>query len=89
MKLKLAIFKSPFGYDTAINEDRSKQEVYSDHTQLTEFVDVYFPELTKDVIIAQQVKIVDGLIEKAKQEAIEKMNELQQRKQELLALTQE
>jgi len=57
------------------------------YVQLTNAVDVDFQELSDDVIIASQIQAIDKIIEKKEGEHYAEMQQLKQRKQELMAIT--
>lgn len=82
MNKNLALFTTSYGLVVALDSNGN-----DDMAQISERIEVDFPELSKNEIISNQLLAIDALIDQAKQEAIDKMNNLNQRKQELLALT--
>lgn len=89
MKLKLALFKHKHGFIHAVNDVGGCYEDDPDYVRITEYIEVDFPELPKDEIVSKQVENLDKEIESTKEEAMKKVAMLQQKKQELLAITHE
>ncbi len=59
---------------------------HRDYVRLTEFVDIEFPPLPEDAVITQEVAVLDRQIAAIQEQAMVEIQQLAQRKQELLAL---
>ena len=85
MKLKTAIYKTDYSDAVAIIGDWADK--YSGYVRLTEFVDVDFPDLDTPTVLANEIAALEAEIEEVQKGAIEKISNLNAKKQELLALT--
>lgn len=87
MKMKLAKWRNVrVGYEVVTDE---WCDGHNDYIRLSEFVEVDFPALSVDAVIAQEVAVLDKKIDDIQTRALVEMTQLRQRKQELLALTSE
>jgi len=57
------------------------------YVQITEFVEIDFPDLAKDAIVNNQIVVLDKEINRVMAETEVKVNKLKARKQELLAIS--
>ena len=87
MKMTLALYMTPYGTISALNLSLKEAEIFNDYSQITEFVEVGFPDLPDETILARKIEIIDTLIDNERERSIKEMQKLQQQKQELLALT--
>ena len=83
IKEKLAAFMSAYGTTVVSIEWAEKDPKY---TRISEYVEVEFPPLAKEEVLKNQIASIDKKIETVKQESIDLINQLNQKKQELLAL---
>ena len=83
IKEKLAAFIASYG-TTIITIEWAEND--SDYTRISEYVEVEFPPLANEEVLKNQIATIDKKIETVKQESIDLINQLQQKKQELLAL---
>ena len=83
IKERLAAFITNYG-TTIISIDWAERD--QDYTRISEYVEVEFPALPKEDVLNNQIATIDKKIETVKQESIDLINKLQQKKQELLAL---
>ena len=92
MKIKAALYQSKHGYyavwDKSGDEsDEKTDKRFSEYVRISEFVEIDFPELSKDIVINNQIKAIDAEIEKETELMFNKIEQLKQRKAELLAIT--
>ena len=87
MKRTIAIFENDYGFLTELTRCHAESDMFSTYVQITEFVEVDFPELSTETIVAKKVAAIDSLIEDAQQKAILRIQELNHTKQELLAIS--
>ena len=83
IKERLAAFITNYG-TTIISIDWAERG--QNYTRISEYVEVEFPALPKEDVLKNQIATIDKKIETVKQESIDLINKLQQKKQELLAL---
>ena len=90
MKLKAAAFKNEYG-STILFEigDFSTPEYFASkgYIQLTEVVEVELPDLTQDKIISNEIRAIEQTIAEERENFMARVELLNSRKQELLALT--
>ena len=90
MKKRIAVFKNvKYDYDTIIeidNDGKCFADKDSEHVRLTSDAVVDFQDLSKTDILSKQIEAIDAEIESVKVAFSEKINLLDQKKQELLAL---
>lgn len=83
--VKLAVFKHvKYNWYHIFNEEH---EGSTDYIRVTEYKEVTFKPLPKDVQINAEVKALDTKIEEFKKEALQTLSNLEARKSELLAIT--
>jgi hypothetical protein len=82
MKYKLAEFVSSYGMRLVMGESHSKE-----YTQVSEYAEVEFISLPKEIIVNNKIIAIDTLITLERERALINMSELNKQKQELLALT--
>jgi len=87
MKQTTALFQTPYGNIDVLKPLNAESDIYKDYVRLTEWIETDYPEIPKETIISNQIIVIDSLIEKEKERAINAMAELNTKKQELLALT--
>lgn len=87
MKRTIAVFENEYSMYTELCKHHAESDVFSAYVQITEFVEVDFPELNRETIVAKKVAAIDSLIEDAQQKAILRIQELNHTKQELLAIS--
>jgi hypothetical protein len=83
--MKIAKYQSVDMDYTFFSEDL--YEGRSGYLRLTEFADVEFVPLPAADMVPRQIEILDNKIEAIQGRALAEINELKQKKQELLALT--
>jgi hypothetical protein len=86
MKNKIAVFKDKYGLESHLGE---YAEDWKEYTRITEYVEVDFPELPPETVIANQVAAIDAVIDEIKTKAMQEVEKLLQKKSELLALSHE
>ncbi|MFA5875240.1 MAG: hypothetical protein WC901_00935 [Candidatus Margulisiibacteriota bacterium] len=92
MKMFVCVYKTTYGSNIiSSSETKEECEYYENegYVRITDWVEVDFPERSEGEIISSQVNAIDTLIEKTKEEFSQKIGKLNQKKQELLALTHE
>ena len=93
MKMKVFAYKSKHGdIYTWIAGSRTEFEVdeymcLTGRIRISEFVYVDFPELPPDVVIGSQIQAIDSIITQKEGEHFAEIQELKQKRQELLAIT--
>jgi len=85
MKIKNALFETSYGGIICLQYFEHGN--YQKYVQMTEWTSVDYKELSKETVVNNQINVIDRLIEEEKTRAIAKMDELNAKKQELLALT--
>lgn len=80
---RLAAFKAKYG-TIAITSNWADNN--TGYVRISEYVDVEFPPLPKEDVLKNQIACIDKQIDAIKAESIKEINDLQQKKQELLAL---
>ena len=83
VKEKLAAFITNYG-TTIISIEWAEND--PNYTRISDYVVVEFPPLANEEVLKNQIATIDKKIETVKQESIDLINQLQQKKQELLAL---
>lgn len=89
MKKKIAVFLSDMNYETVHDVDSDDDLRYwtdEGHVQLTEVVEIDFPDLKKEDIVKNQVITIDNKIQDTLAKCEIAVNQLKERKQELLAI---
>ncbi len=89
MKVKLAIYKSinNGGCLSFCNADIFDR--FDDYIKLSETVEVDFPDLPKEEVNSKEIAIIDKAIQNEMAKSESRLNQLKQRKQELLALPEQ
>lgn len=94
MKMKIYAYESEYGsiYPWKADDDKSVNEIDEQlkkyrQIRLSEFIEVDFPELSQDVVIENQINAIDSIITKKEGEHFAAIQELKQKRQELLAIT--
>ena len=89
MKKKVVLLKSMKHDYESITETEGDLSYYleNDYVQLSEIVEIDFPELNNDSVIKTQVAVLDKQITKVMADSEVQINKLKARKQELLAIT--
>jgi hypothetical protein len=84
MKIKLAIFKSKDSeFITVIDEIA---EYWEDYVRISEYVEVEFPDREKAECVKEEITILDKMADEIRAKATEGLNNINRRKEELLAL---
>ena len=83
IKKRLAAFITNYG-TTIVSVDWAEND--QNYTRISDYVEVEFPPLENEEVLKNQIATIDRKIETVKQESIDLINQLQQKKQELLAL---
>ena len=80
-----------FNYETImlLNDDGSLDFFKNDYVQLSEVIEVEFPELSNKDVVKSQVDILDKQMTKVRADSEAAITALEGRKQELLAITYE
>jgi hypothetical protein len=87
MKHRVAVFKSiKYGNPIATSSDMCAGMYSEDYVRLTDWIEVEFSELSNEAVINAQLCALDALEDKVKLECANKLNDITQRKAELLAL---
>ena len=81
MKYVLAVYQTSYGMELVLQETGN-----TEYMRISEFQEVEFKPLPTEEIVANQIVALDALIEKTKSEALETIGELEQKKQEFLAI---
>ena len=88
--MKVAVFKSPTGYTAAYSFDSGEAMIqYSHYTRIREYVEVDFPSLPVEVIVAGQIEQLDKVEQNLRNQFQQKLNELANERAKLLSLTHE
>lgn len=89
--MKIAAFKLPTStHISYLDEDIGKTMVeYHKYTQMSEFVDVHFPPLPVEVVVAGQLKQIDDAEQELRNQFQRKLNELAEARATLLSLSHE
>ena len=92
MQRTVALFETKYGTITELGcskEETSRYEssTWAEYTRVTEFVLIDFPDLPKAEIVNRKIAALDSVMDQVKTEATQKLQELGQRRQELLAIT--
>jgi len=87
MKIELAVFKND-GDDRVINVSQYKDWLFNDddYIQMTEIIEVEFTALKDVDVVEKQIAVIDKQIKAFKAASQVKLNQMEQAKQELLAL---
>jgi hypothetical protein len=80
----VALYETSYGSEVVNDVAIS---TFGDWIQISEPLEIELTPLPKETVLNEKVKAIDALIEKEKTEAMEKINQLTQKRQELLALT--
>lgn len=86
----LVLLKASYGFVTEANYDSfttNSGGIWDGYSQYSEPVRVEFVELSDDVKLAEELKALDKVIDLVRNEATIKLEELNTKRQELLALT--
>jgi len=83
MKIKIALFKSDYGYTTREPE----QEKFCSYPRVSEYIEVDFPMLNEVETIGSKITALEKAIEEIKATAMQQVSELHAKQQELIALT--
>jgi hypothetical protein len=92
MKIWCCVYRTSYGNNFVSSSDTKEEPKYYEsegYVRITDWVEVDFPEKSEGEILSAQVGAIDTLIEKTKEEFSQKIGKLNQKKQELLALTHE
>lgn len=81
---KVALFKSTGDKPSFISE--STEYMNQEYIRTSEELELVFPPLPKDIQITTELKYIDKEVEELKAKTIRRIEELEQRKQELLAI---
>lgn len=91
MKKTLALYKTEYcdyiALTAVLDINGAIVERKAEYARLTEYIEVEFTELPQDIFVNNQVVAIDKIIEEIKSDAMKKVGDLQQKRQELLALT--
>lgn len=88
--MKLALYKwvnAPAGWSSPVVLDAERE--HEEYVRVSEIIDVDFPPRDEGEAVQDEVVQLDRAIEEIKKEALIKVEAIQQRKAELLALTHE
>jgi hypothetical protein len=86
--MKIALYR-PTGrsdYTIVLESSDFRDDARDDYIRVSEVVDVDFPERSHDEVVAQELSSIDNQIKTVQVAAEVKLNELKQRRDELLAL---
>jgi hypothetical protein len=84
MKIKLAVFKSKDSeFITVIDEIA---EYWDNYVRISEYIEVEFPEREKAEYIQEEINLLDKMADEIRAKATEGLNNINRRKEELLAL---
>ena len=96
LKQKLALYRTQYGLTIAVEilEGKTIEELDSilitdGDVRISKPIDVEFPPLNDGEILKSEITAIDNLIDNIKSKAMDKILPLQQKKQELLAITQQ
>lgn len=83
--VKLAIFESTgkYSYQVIYTPDEAE---HSGYARVSEWVEVSFPPRDAEEALQEKITCLDKEMEAIRKEALEKLNKLQERRQELLAI---
>ena len=92
MNKRIVLMKSvEFNYETImlLNDDGSLDFFKNDYVQLSEVIEVEFPELSNKDVVKSQVDLLNKQMTKVRADSEAAITALEGRKQELLAITYE
>ena len=93
MKKKICLINNvKFGFDqvqTVTNDDVLYWDDSNEYVQLSEVIEVEFPELSNKDVVKSQVALLDKQMTKVRADSEAAITALEGRKQELLAITYE
>jgi hypothetical protein len=84
MKEKIAVFKDIEGNYTSFLGEFA--DYWTNYVRISEFVEVEFPEREKATVIPDEIKVLDNMADEIRAKATEGLNNINRRKEELLAL---
>lgn len=82
--MKLAIYKTDYGTELVFESDRISED--DKYIRISEIIDVPFVPRNVKEVAKKELAVIEKLIQTVQADAQVKLNALEQRKQELLAL---
>ncbi|HLA60936.1 MAG TPA: hypothetical protein VK626_01700 [Nitrospiraceae bacterium] len=92
--MKIAMYKdttSPFDYTTIVKESNLdlKGEYAPGYLRISEWIDVTFPPLSKEVVVQEHLRVLDTVEAELRNKFQEKLNQIEGERAKLLSLSHE